>query len=207
MRLVSLGYTEGFYYKPRIDKETLRQYSGGLIGLSACLKGEVPNKLLKGDKEGARAAAIMYREILGPENFYFELQDNGIEEQKTVNVLLVELSEELHIPLVATSDCHYFQKSDAKAHEALLCIQTGKMMSDPNRMRFQTDEFYFKTPDEMESAFEFYPDAIKNTVKVAERCNLKLEFDQYHLPHYDVPEGYTKESYLEELARRGLTRG
>jgi DNA polymerase-3 subunit alpha len=120
MRLVSIGYTEGFYYKPRIDKDTLRQFSGGLIGLSACLKGEVPYKLLKGDKEGARAAAIMYREILGPENFYLEIQDNGIEEQKTVNALLAELSEELNIPLVATSDCHYFQKSDAKAHEALL---------------------------------------------------------------------------------------
>jgi DNA polymerase-3 subunit alpha len=206
MRLVSIGYTEGFYYKPRIDKDTLRQYSGGLIGLSACLKGEVPYKLLKGDREGARAAALMYREILGPENFYLELQDNGIEEQKTVNALLAELSEELHIPLVATSDCHYFQKSDAKAHEALLCIQTGKMMSDPNRMRFQTEEFYFKSPSEMESAFEFYPEAVKNTVKVAERCNLKLDFDQYHLPHYVVPEGYTLESYLEELARRGLKK-
>ena len=206
MRLVSIGYTEGFYYKPRIDKDTLRQFSGGLIGLSACLKGEVPYKLLKGDKEGARAAAIAYREILGPENFYLEIQDNGIEEQKTVNALLAELSEELNIPLVATSDCHYFKKSDSKAHEALLCIQTGKVMSDPNRMRFQTDEFYFKSPSEMESAFEFYPEAVKNTVKVAERCNLKLDFDQYHLPHYVVPEGYTKESYLEELARRGLKK-
>ncbi|MHB8174629.1 MAG: DNA polymerase III subunit alpha, partial [Nitrospirota bacterium] len=126
--------------------------------------------------------------------------------QKKVNILLAELSVELNIPLVATSDCHYFKKSDSKAHEALLCIQTGKVMSDPNRMRFQTDEFYFKSPSEMESAFEFYPQAVKNTVAVAEHCNLKLDFDQYHLPHYIVPEGYTKESYLEELARRGLEK-
>ncbi len=206
MRLVSLGYTEGFYYKPRIDKEALRQYSGGLTGLSACLKGEVPKKLLAGDKEGAREAALAYKEILGPENFFLEIQDNGLEEQKKVNTLLAELSEELNIPLVATSDCHYFKKSDSKAHEALLCIQTGKTMSDPNRMRFQTDEFYFKSPSEMESAFEFYPQAVRNTVTVAERCNLKLDFDQYHLPNYVVPDGCTKESYLEELARRGLEK-
>ena len=206
MRLVSLGYTEGFYYKPRIDKEALRQYSGGLTGLSACLKGEVPHKLLAGDKEGAREAALAYKEILGPENFFLEIQDNGLEEQKKVNTLLADLSEELNIPLVATSDCHYFKKSDSKAHEALLCIQTGKTMSDPSRMRFQTDEFYFKTPSEMESAFEFYPQAVRNTVAVAERCNLKLDFDQYHLPNYTVPDGYTKESYLDDLARRGLEK-
>ncbi len=206
MRLVSIGYTEGFYYKPRIDKETLGQYSGGLIGLSACLKGEVPHRLLAGDRDGAREAALEYREILGPDNFYLEIQDNGLEEQKKVNGLLYELSEEMNIPLVATSDCHYFKKSDSRAHEALLCIQTGKTMSDPNRMRFQTDEFYFKSPPEMESSFEFYPQSVKNTVAVAERCNLKLDFDQYHLPHYIVPDGYTKESYLEELARRGLEK-
>jgi DNA polymerase-3 subunit alpha len=204
MRLVSIGYTEGFYYKPRIDKEILEEYSGGLIGLSACLKGEVPQKLLAGDVPGARAAALEYRRILGPDNFYLELQDNGLDEQKKVNELLAALSEETHIPLVATSDCHYYRREDAKAHEALLCIQTGKTMSDPSRMRFQTDEFYFKSPAEMESAFEFYPEAIANTVKVAERCNLTLVFDQYHLPHYQVPEGYTKESYLGELARQGL---
>ncbi len=206
MRLVSLGYTEGFYYKPRIDKEALRQYSGGLIGLSACLKGEVPKKLLAKDKDGAREAALEYREILGPENFYLEIQDNGLEEQKELNRLLAELSHELNIPLAATSDCHYFKKSDSRAHEALLCIQTGKTMSDPSRMRFQTDEFYFKSPAEMESAFEFYPEAVRNTVTIAERCNLKLDFDQYHLPHYVVPDGYTKEGYLDELARRGLEK-
>jgi len=204
MRLVSIGYTEGFYYKPRIDKQALEQYSGGLIGLSACLSGEVPARLLSGDKEGARSAALDYKRILGPENFYLELQDNGLPEQKKVNELLVELGEELHIPLVATSDCHYFERRDAKAHEALLCIQTGKTMNDPSRMKFATDEFYFKSPGEMESAFEFYPEALANTVKVAERCNLKLPFEEYHLPHYDVPDGYTRESYLGELARKGL---
>ena len=206
MRLVSAGYTEGFYYKPRIDKEVLAQYSGGLIGLSACLKGEVPHKLLSGDREGARLAALEYKHILGPENFYLELQDNGLEEQRRVNEMLVELAEETHIPLVATSDCHYFRREDAKAHEALLCIQTGKTMSDPSRMRFTTEEFYFKSPEEMRSAFEFYPEALANTVRIAERCNLQLTFDQYHLPNYEVPEGFTKESYLEKVAREGLER-
>ncbi|MBI5696836.1 MAG: DNA polymerase III subunit alpha, partial [Nitrospirae bacterium] len=206
MKLVSIGYTEGFYYKPRIDRDVLAQYSGGLIGLSACLKGEVPHRLLSGDKSGAVEAALHYKHIFGPENFYLEIQDNGLEEQKTVNTLLVELGEELHIPLVATSDCHYFRKEDAKAHEALLCIQTGKTMSDASRMRFTTEEFYFKSPDEMRSAFEFHPEAIANTIKVAERCNLTLKFDEYHLPHYEVPAGFTKESYLEKLAREGLER-
>ncbi|MGA2192486.1 MAG: DNA polymerase III subunit alpha, partial [Nitrospirota bacterium] len=206
MRLVSIGYIEGFYYKPRIDKDSLAQYSGGLIGLSACLKGEVASKLMAGDMEAARNAALEYRRILGPENFYLELQDNGLEEQRKVNELMLELSNETGIPLVATSDCHYFKREEARAHEALLCIQTGKTMSDTTRMRFQTDEFYFKPAEEMESAFEFHPEAISNTVKIAERCNLKLAFDEYHLPHYDVPEGYTKESYLEELARKGLER-
>ncbi len=206
MRLVSSGYTEGFYYKPRIDKEMLAQYSGGLIGLSACLKGEIPSKLLAGDKEGARLAALEYKHMLGPENFYLELQDNGLEEQRRVNEMLVELAEETHTPLVATSDCHYFRREDAKAHEALLCIQTGKTMSDPSRMRFTTEEFYFKSPDEMRSAFEFYPEALANTVKIAERCNLQLAFDQYHLPNYEVPEEYTKESYLEKVAKEGLLR-
>lgn len=204
MRLVSLGYTEGFYYKPRIDKAALAQYSGGLIGLSACMKGEVAAKLLAGDKDGARESALEYQHILGAENFYLEVQDNGMEEQKRLNEMLVELSGDTHIPLVATSDCHYFAKSDARAHEALLCIQTGKTLSDPSRMKFSTDEFYFKSPDEMTAAFEFCPEAISNTVKIAERCNLSLKFDDYHLPDYAVPKGYTKESYLEELAKSGL---
>ncbi len=206
MRLVSIGYTEGFYYRPRIDKDVLAQYSGGLIGLSACLKGEVPGLLLRGDIDGARDAALEYRHILGADNFYLEIQDNGLEEQKKLNELLVRLSEDTNIPLVATSDCHYFKRSDARAHEALLCIQTGKTMSDPNRMRFTTDEFYFKSPQEMHSAFEFYPEALANTVKIAERCNLKLKFDEYHLPQYVVPDGYTRESYLEEKAKSGLEK-
>ncbi len=206
MRLVSIGYTEGFYYKPRIDKEVLGQFSGGLIGLSACLKGEVPSKLMAGDRAGAIEAALFYRDLFGPDNFYLELQDNGMEEQKKVNELLIELGRELHIPLVATSDCHYLRREDSKAHEALLCIQTGKTMNDPSRMKFSTDEFYFKPPSEMHSAFEFYPEALSNTVRIAERCNLKLNFDEYHLPNYEVPEGYEKESYLRELARKGLDK-
>jgi len=204
MRLVSIGYREGFYYKPRIDKEVLEQHSGGLIGLSACLKGEVASRLLNGDTDGAREAALEYRRILGAENFYLEIQDNGLEEQKVVNERLIELSEELGVPLVATSDCHYFRKEDAQAHEALLCVQTGKTMSDPSRMRFSTQEFYFKSPEEMVSAFEFYPEAIANTVKVAERCNVNMEFGKHHLPQYEVPEEHTRESYLEELSLKGL---
>ncbi|HEY3346487.1 MAG TPA: DNA polymerase III subunit alpha, partial [Nitrospirota bacterium] len=206
MKLVSIGYTEGFYYKPRIDKGVLEQYSGGLIGLSACLKGEVAQKLLNGDYEAAREAAMNYRRILGAENFYLEIQDNGLEEQKKVNTQMLQLSDETHIPLVATSDCHYFKKEDARAHEALLCIQTGKTMTDPSHMRFTTDEFYFKEPAEMKQAFEFCPEAIANTVKIAERCHLKLTFGKYYLPNYEVGEDYTKESYLEELAKKGLEK-
>ncbi len=174
VKLVTKAYLEGFYYKPRIDKEILREFHEGLIGMSACLSGEVPRLLLQGKYEEAKKAALQYREILGPDNFYFELQDNGIPEQNTANEGLIRLSKDTGIPLVATNDCHYLNKEDHKSHDALLCIQTGKIVKDENRMRFSSDTFYVKTPEEMKKSFAH------------------------------VPEGYTRESYMAELARKGL---
>jgi DNA polymerase-3 subunit alpha len=203
--LVSRAYTEGFYYKPRIDKELLEQYSGGLIGLTACLKGEVPFYLRQGDLERAREAALAYKHILGPENFYLELQANGLEEQEEVNKKLVELSKELHIGLVATNDCHYLRQEDSRAHEILLCIQTGRTMSDPNRMRFQTDGFYFKSPEEMKEAFKEIPEAVLNTRAIAERCNVEFELGKFMLPKFEPPEEFERASdYIHVLAQKGL---
>ncbi|MDA8215257.1 MAG: DNA polymerase III subunit alpha [Nitrospiraceae bacterium] len=202
--LVSKAYIEGFYYKPRIDKEILEQYSGGLIGLTACLKGEVPYYLQYGQIKRAREAALQYKHILGPENFFFEIQHNGMPEQEDVNKKLIELSQELHIPLVATNDCHYLRKDDAKAHDILLCIQTGKTVKDEKRMRMSTNEFYFKSPDEMLQAFHEMPEAILNTRMIAERCNLDFVLGKSLLPKYDMPNGISPDSYLEELAFDGL---
>ncbi|MBM4136072.1 MAG: PHP domain-containing protein, partial [Nitrospira sp.] len=170
--LVTKAYTEGFYYKPRIDMDLLEQYSGGLIGLTACLKGEVPYYLQRDMLEKAREKALAYKHILGPENFYIEIQDNGLQEQEEVNKKLIELANDLHIGIVATNDCHYMRKEDAKAHDILLCIQTGKTVKDQNRLHFSTDGFYFKSPDEMKRAFKDIPEAIRNTRVIAERCNV-----------------------------------
>lgn len=204
VRLVSAAYLEGFYYRPRIDKDLLAQYSGGLIGLSACLKGEVPNLLLQGRTDEARQAALDYKHILGPENFYFEIQDNGLEEQDRVNKMLLELSGELHIPVVATNDCHYLRRDDARAHDALVCIQTGKTVKETGRLRFSSEEFYLKSPQEMAEAFKDIPDAIRNTKVIAERCNFEFEFGRHHLPKYSVPDGFTLASYLRKLAEEGI---
>ena len=201
--LVSKGYTEGFYYKPRIDKDLLTQYCGGLIGLSACLKGEVPYYLNRDMTDKARQSALEYKRILGPENFYFELQDNGLEAQAKVNRKLVELGEELHIGVVATNDCHYLKKEDARAHDILLCIQTGKTASDTSRMRFETEEFYLKSPEEMKKAFADIPGALSATRQIAERCNVQFTLGKALLPLFAVPGG-TPESYLKELAHKGL---
>jgi len=203
-RLVTASYLEGFHRKPRIDKDILRQYSGGLVGLSACIKGEVPSLLLKGRIEEARHAALEYKRILGPENFYLEVQKNGIPEQDHVNRLLAQLSEELHIPLVATNDCHYLRREDAAAHDALVCIQTGKTLDDENRLKFSTEKFYLKSPEEMEEDFRDFPDAVRNTRVIADRCNFEFRFGKFHLPEYHVPEGQTLASYLEGLATEGL---
>ncbi|NTU43643.1 MAG: DNA polymerase III subunit alpha, partial [Nitrospirales bacterium] len=202
--LVTKAYTEGFYYKPRIDKDLLEQYSGGLIGLSACLKGEVAYYLHYGQKDKAREAALRYKHILGPENFYFEIQHNGLPEQEEVNKKLIALSQEVHIPLVATNDCHYLKKEDAKAHDILLCIQTGRKVNDTKRMQFSTDQFYFRSPEEMQEAFKDVPEAIENTRLIAERCNLDFTLGKFLLPKYVLPDNASPESYVEDLAIKGL---
>ncbi len=204
--LVSKAYLEGFYYKPRIDLDLLEQYSGGLIGLSSCMHGEVPYYLMQDDWDKAREAALRYKHILGPENFYLEVQANGLKDQEEANKRLYQLSKELHIPLVATNDCHYLNRSDARAHDILLCIQTGKTLRTEDRMRFETDQLYFKSPDEMMAAFKEIPEAVLNTRQIAERCNLKFTLGKYMLPKYRLEPGKTPEEYLRELVYEGLHR-
>lgn len=202
--LVSRAYTEGFYYKPRIDRDLLEQYSGGLIGLTACLKGEVPHYLRQGDIDRARETALTYKRILGPDNFYIELQENGLKEQEEVNRKLIGLAKELHIGLVATNDCHYLRPEDARAHDILLCIQTGKTVKDQNRLRFDSEGFYFRSPDEMKEAFRDVPEAVLNTRAIAERCNVEFQLDANLLPRYETPDGSRPSAFLERLALKGL---
>ncbi|MDP6685858.1 MAG: DNA polymerase III subunit alpha, partial [Candidatus Omnitrophota bacterium] len=203
-KLVSLGYLEGFYYKPRIDKEVLQQHSEGLIALSSCLKGELSNLALENKEDRIKQVAKEYQEIMGEDNFYFELQDNSIPEQKKASNVLIKLGKELGIPLVATNDVHYITKDSAKAHEALLCIQTQTTLEDPKRMKLQTDQFYLKSADEMKALFKDVPEAIQNTIRIAERCNLELDFSKTYLPHYVVPKGITRKQYLKDLCEQGL---
>ena len=205
-KLVSLSYTEGFYYKPRIDKEILEKYHEGLICCSACLAGEVNQAILNNDIEEAKKVALWYKSIFG-EDYYLEIQNNGLKQQVLVNQKLIELSKELDIPLVATNDAHYSRKEDAYNHEVLLCIQTGKKMSDEDRMRFETDELYIKSPEEMSDYFSNVPEAIENTVKIAEKCNVEFEFGHTILPNYDVPEGFeTHYDFIEKLTKDGLAK-
>ena len=206
MKLVSIGYLEGFYYRPRIDKEALEQYSKGLIGLSACLKGEIPSLLRQRRFNDALKCADTYLQIFGKDNFFLEVQGNSLPEQAIVNVDLIKLSKELNIPLIATNDVHYLTKERAASHEALLCIQTQTTLDDPNRMRFGTDEFYFTSPQEMKKLFKELPQAISNTIAVSERCNLELDFNKPHLPKYEPPVGKTKDEYLRELCEEGLIK-
>ncbi|MCM8771366.1 MAG: DNA polymerase III subunit alpha, partial [Candidatus Omnitrophica bacterium] len=206
MRLVSIGYLEGFYYKPRIDKEALSQHAKGLIGLSSCLKSEIASLLQEGRFNDALKASDEYSHILGKGNFYLELQENGIAEQKKVNQGLLKIAKELSLPVVATNDVHYLNQKDAAAHEALLCIQTQTTLDDTNRMRFQTDEFYFKSPAQMKELFSDNPEAIKNTREVAEKCNLELDFSQIHLPRYEPPDSMAKEEFLRKLCEEGLKK-
>jgi len=206
MKIVSIGFTEGFYYKPRIDFEVLERYSEGLIALSACLSGDVPKALLNNDFEKAKKIALKFNDIFGKDNFYLEIQSNGIEEQKLVNSQLIKLSKETGIPLVATNDAHYLRKEDARAHEILLCIQTGKSINDEDRMKFPSDDFYVKSPEEMEEFFVNIPEAISNTVKIAEMCNVELEFGKLHLPKFSVPDDKDAYEYLKELCYEGLKR-
>lgn len=206
MKIVSIGFTEGFYYKPRIDMEVLERYSEGLIALSACLSGDIPTALLQNDYEKAKNIALKYCNIFGADNFYLEMQVNGIEEQNLANQQLIKLSRETGIPLIATNDAHYLRKSDAQAHDILLCIQTGKSINDEDRMRFSTEETYVKSPEEMSLLFKNIPEAIENTVKVAERCNVELEFNKLHLPEFKVPEGFEPFEYLKSLCYAGLKK-
>ncbi|MDD2752951.1 MAG: DNA polymerase III subunit alpha, partial [Candidatus Omnitrophica bacterium] len=206
MKLVSIGYLEGFYYRPRIDKEVLAKYSKGLIGLTACLKGEIPQMLVQRRFNDALKCADTLAQIFPKGNLYLEIQENGIAEQKLVNEGLVKISQELKLPLVATNDVHYLLREHAKAQEALLCIQTQTTLDDPNRMRFSTDEFYFKSPEEMKKLFKDYPQAIANSLEIAGRCNLELDFSQLHLPRFEAPAGKTKEEFLKEFCLQGLTR-
>ena len=203
MKLVSIGFTEGFYYKPRIDYMLLEQYHEGLICLSACLGGDIPQKLVSGDYEGAKKLAIKLNEIMGQGNFYLELQYNSISEQNQVNAELIRISEETGIPLIATNDVHYINRDDAKAQEILICIQTGKTIEDPDRLKFETDEFYLKSADEMYEHFKGYPQALLNTLVVAKSCNVDIEFGKLHLPRYDVPQGFTPFEFLREQCLSG----
>lgn len=206
MKIVSAGFTEGFYYKPRIDTEILRCHSKGITALSACLSGDVPSAILEGDYAKAKKLALVFNEIFGQGYFYLELQSNGIEEQNLVNQNLIKLSKETGIPLVATNDAHYLRREDARAHEVLLCIQTGRKITDEDRMKFSTDDFYIKSSEEMTAAFKNVPEAIENTVKIAESCNVELEFNKLHLPQFDVPESREPYEYLHSLCVEGLGR-
>ncbi len=209
LKLSTAAYLEGFYYKPRVDKELLSQHSQGLIALSGCMKSEINCNLTRGLKEEALRAASTYREIFGKENFYIEVQDNGIPEQKGLVQGAIEIGRQLGIPLVATNDIHYLNKEDAEAHDILLCINTGKPMDDPERLRFATQEFYFKSPEEMSSLFREIPEALANTASIARRCNLELTFGKLHLPRYHPPEGWqgplpaTNPQFLRELCEKG----
>ncbi len=204
VKLVSAGYLEGFYYKPRIDYDLLAKHSSGLIALSACLRGPVTECLVEERPDDAREAAYRLRDIFGKQNFFLEIQDQGLEIEKRVNPQIVELSRISGIPLVATNDCHYLHHSDAHAQEVLLCIQTGKMMSDTHRMKFATDQFFFKTAEEMAAVFPDHPEALERTALIAERCNVKIEAVQNSFPDFQVPEGHTVDTYFEAVVREGF---
>src|ERR1700678_3037844 len=204
MQLVSTGYLDGFYYKPRVDHELLAKHSKGLIALSACLRGEVAEGIMNDSIDKARASAYRLQDIFGKGNFFLEVQDQGLEQDIKVNRGMVTLSRETGIPLVATNDAHYLTKSDAHAQEVLMCIQTGKTMSDEQRMRFATDQFYFKTAEEMAEVFKELPDAVSRTVAIAERCNVKIQRVNNPFPDFKVPEGHTADSYFEKMVREGF---
>ena len=207
MKLVTIGYLEGFYYRPRVDKEVLAKYNDGLICLSACLQGEVPHYIKTNQLDQARRVADEYRHIFGKDNFYLEIQDNLIDEQENVNRELIKMSKDMNFELVATNDVHYINKEHAKAHEALLCIQTQTTLDDPKRLKFPTEEFYFKSNLEMARTFgELAPKALSNTLLIAERCNVEIDFSTHHLPEYHPPEGKTKDSFLRELVQEGLKK-
>jgi len=206
IKLVSLGFIEGFYYKPRVDHEILREYSGGLIALSACLGGEIPSALLNSTYEKAKETALFYNDIFGAGNFYLEIQDHGFIDQKRVNPLLIKISEETGIPLVAANDSHYIYRDDAKAHEILLCVQTLKTIEDEDRMKFEGEEFYLKSPKEMYELFKGRESALENTFAIGERCNVEFEFHNYKLPKFALPDAELDGAdYLRKLCEAGLS--
>ena len=205
MKLVSLGFTEGFYYKPRIDMDILAKYSEGLIALSGCLAGRIPSLLLKGNFDEAKNIALQLNSIFGQDNFFIEVQDHGLLDQRRIINDLIRLSQETGIPLVATNDVHYIQKEDALAQDVLMCIQTGKTLDEENRMKFESSEFYLKSPEEMASLFSYIPEALENTIRIAESCNVTLDFGTIHLPSFRVPEGLTEDEYLNRLCYKGAS--
>lgn len=204
MKLVSLGFTDGFYYKPRIDYDQLARYSEGLIALSACLAGDIPQLIMQQNYDKAEELALKLEKIMGKGNFYLELQQNGIEEQKVVNTQLIDISRKTGIPLAATNDVHYIEREDSRAQEILICIQTGKTVEDADRLKFDTDELYLKTADEMWEHFSGCPEALANTVEIAGRCNVEITFGEIHLPKFDVPEGFTPFEYLKMQCDKGF---
>ena len=204
IKIVSKGFTDGFYYKPRVDFELLKENSEGLIVLSACLAGEIPKLLLNDDYEGAKAVAGKYVDVFGKDNYFIEIQDHGLTEQKKTNPLLIKLAKELGIGIVATNDVHYVKKEDAYAQDVLMCIQMDKTVDDPDRMKFETDQFYLKSYEEMERLFSYIPEALSNTYEIAKRCHVDFDFNSRHLPSFDVPDGKTASEYLKELCYKGL---
>ena len=206
LTLVSLAFTEGFYSKPRVDMELLFRYHEGLIALSACLAGQIPRALVAGDAKEAERAARALSDIFGPDHFYIELQNHGLPEESQILPMLVSLSRALGLPMVATNDCHYLEKKDAETQAVLLAIQTNTRLSDGPAIGFETEEFYYKTTEEMTSLFSAYPEAIENSVRIAERCRFDFRFGEIHLPKFPVPAGQSAESYLRTLTLHGFKR-
>jgi len=205
-KLATIAQFKGFYHKPRIDRNVLREHSKGLVGLSACLHGEIPRLISENSLDGADEAARTYLDIFGEGNFFLEVQNNGIHMQEKVNNALLGMSERLSIPLVATNDCHYLDKEDARAHEILLCVQTGKTIYDPDHFRFGTDQLYFKSREEMHNYFKSYPGALENTVSIAKRCNIEFDFKSYHFPKFETSSGQTAEEFFEQKAWEGYNQ-
>ena len=206
IKLVSYGFIDGFYYKPRVDKEILRKYSKGIIASSACLAGEVQKNILNVSYEKGKEVALEYQEIFGEGNFFLEMQDHGIKEQQTINMALMRMHEETGIPMICTNDSHYIYREDEAPHDLLLCIQTGKTVEDEDRMRYEGGQFYVKSPEEMYALFPYATEALENTAKIAERCNVDFVFHELKLPKFDVPEGKSAKAYLRELCQEGLLK-
>ena len=206
IKLSTAGFLEGFYHRPRVDRELLKAHSEGLIALSACMKGEVNWYLLRGDPEKAALTAREMNEIFGEGNFYLEMQNHGLERERLLIPMIQTIHHETGIPLVVTNDCHYLKQSDWEAHDALLCIQTGKLVSDSDRMRYETDQIYFKSPEEMQELFGDTPEALENTIKIAEECNVEIEMGKLHLPHFPMPAPFVDaDIYLRHLSEGGLS--